>query len=131
MTKIYLIKNFIIVALVSSGIYLWNSFSGKFSNIHIWFILPYFAIFTPLLHLWLLRNPDPKKFVMRYMGATGIKLLINLFLILIYGLINKPGAVTFAMAFLVIYFIFTFFEISQLLKNPENKLSNSQKTNDV
>jgi len=117
MNKDYFIKLLTISVFIAVAIFSWNSFVSKLANPHAWFILPYFMISTPLIHVYFLNNSEPKKFVMRFMAITGIKLLFNLVIILTYGLILKPGAITFALSFLVIYFTFTFFEISQLMKH--------------
>ena len=73
----------------------------------------------------MLSNPDPKAFIMRFMGVTGIKLFLNLIIILIYGLSFREKAVSFALFFMCIYFLFTFFEsysliqeINKTKKNP-------------
>jgi hypothetical protein len=121
MNKKYLTKLFLTSTLVALAIFFWNFFVTKLSNPHIWFILPYFMLATPLIHNYFLNNADPKKFVMRFMAVTGIKLLLNLVMILAYGLILKNGAITFALSFLVIYFTFTSFEIAQLLKHFNTK----------
>ena len=119
----YILKLSGVSFFVGAGIYCWNFFSLTFSNPHIWFILPYFVLFTMINHYWLTNKDDAKQFTVRFMGSTGIKLFVNLIIILIYGLNNKRGAIPFALAFLIIYFLFTFFEISQLLKHFKTKVN--------
>ena len=121
MTKKYLIKISLLSVFVALAIYIWNSNAGRFSNLHIWFILPYYVLFTLAIHYWVLKNPDPKKFIMRFLGVTGIKLFINLIIILVYGLNLKSSAISFALGFLLIYFVFTFFECIQLLQPLKEK----------
>lgn len=69
-------------------------------------------------------NPDPRTFVMRFMGITGIKLFLNLIIILVYGLNFREKAISFALYFMAIYFLFTFFEsyslIQEINKNKKN-----------
>ena len=64
---------------------------------------------------------------MRFLGVTGIKLFLNLIIILIYGLTHRKSAVSFAMFFLGIYFLFTFFESYSLIRatNFSKEKSNS------
>lgn len=107
------------------SIFFWNKFGTAGKNEHAWFILLYYSVFTFLTHRWMLSNPDPKAFVMRFMGVTGIKLFLNLIIILIYGLSFREKAVSFALFFMSIYFLFTFFEsyslvqeINKTKKNP-------------
>lgn len=112
-------------ALTAAGIFCWNYFMPQYANQHAWFILAYYLLFTAAIHLWLTRNTEPKKFVMRFMGVTGIKLFLNLIVIVIYGLTHKSSAVSFALMFVFIYFIFTFFESAQLIKNIKQKKENN------
>ena len=116
MSKNYLISLFILTALVGGIIFGWNYTMPAYANAHAYFILGYYFLFTFGIHYWLTRVGDAKTFIMKFLGATGIKLFLNLIIILVYGLKNKPGAVTFALFFLFIYFIYTFFEVVQLNK---------------
>jgi hypothetical protein len=121
MTKNYIIKILLLNILIGVAIYFWNANMTRLANPHFWLILVYYTFFTVLIHFWLLKNTDPKKFIMRFMGITGIKLFINLIVILIYGLTKREGAITFALGFFMIYFVFTFFEIRELLTSFNNK----------
>lgn len=111
----------------AAGIFLFNRYFESFSNAHAWYILLYYAVFTFATHTWLTRNQDPKTFIMRFLGVTGIKLFLNLIIILIYGLSHRKTAVSFAIFFLGIYFLFTFFESYSLIRvtNSSKEKSNS------
>ncbi len=109
------------------GIFIFNRYVKLYSNPHAWYILIFYTLFTLITHLWLTRNIKTKTFIMRFLGVTGIKLFLNLIIILIYGLTHRKSAVSFAMFFLGIYFLFTFFESYSLIRatNFSKEKSNS------
>jgi hypothetical protein len=124
MNQKYFVSLFVISVLTAAGIYVWNYYMPKFSNNHAWFILAYYVIVTTAIHYWLINHVDPKKFVMRFMGITGMKLFLNLIVILVYGLSLRHKAISFALMFMMIYFIFTFFESYQLIQSLKHKKEN-------
>jgi hypothetical protein len=106
--------------LSAIGIFLFNNYFSAYANPHAWYILIYYSVFTLATHVWLTKNQDAKTFVMRFMGVTGIKLFLNLIIILVYGLTHRKSAVSFAIYFLGIYFLFTFFESYRLIRNTNS-----------
>lgn len=79
--------------------------------------LLFFGI-TIILHFYLIKSSQKEmiKFTPRFIGATGIKMLIYFILILIYLLVDRTHAVSFLISFLVCYMIYTVFEIISVLK---------------
>jgi hypothetical protein len=79
--------------------------------------LLFFGI-TIALHIYLIKSSQKEmiKFTPRFMGATGIKMLIYFILIFIYLLIDRAHAVPFLICFLICYLIYTAFEIFSILK---------------
>ena len=79
--------------------------------------LLFFGI-TIALHFYLIKSSQKEiiKFTPRFIGATGIKMLIYFILILIYLLIDREHAAPFLICFLICYFIYTAFEIISILK---------------
>ncbi len=77
----------------------------------------FFSI-TIALHYYLIRSSHKEiiKFTPRFIGATGIKMLIYVILIVIYLLFNRNQAVSFLICFLICYFIYTAIEIISVLK---------------
>lgn len=73
---------------------------------------------TIALHIYLIKSSQKEiiKFTPRFIGATGIKMLIYFILILIYLLIYREHAVSFLICFLICYFTYTAFEIISILK---------------
>ncbi|NLE62440.1 MAG: hypothetical protein GX612_01195 [Bacteroidales bacterium] len=58
-----------------------------------------------------------RKFISNYMLITVAKLLLFLTIILIYSLINKPDMLRFSLNFLVLYLLYSVFEII-VIKKP-------------
>ena len=83
-----------------------------YHNYH--YILIFFSFLTAFFHTGLSKSAKSgtKHFIRFYMAATGIKLLLYIGVIILYALINKPGAMGFALCFLIHYCIFTVFEVA-------------------
>ena len=86
------------------------------------FIVLFFFVITLLTLYIVLRNNDGqegKRFVSAYMLSRTIKILSCLLFLFLYMFLNKEDAVKFAIAFMVIYFLFAIFEIVVLKKENE------------
>ena len=89
------------------------------------FIVLFFFIITLLTMFIVLRDDkgrEAKKFVSSYMLSRVIKLLSCLVFLLVYILVKKDDAIRFAIAFLVIYFLYSIFEVF-LLKKENQQIS--------
>ena len=89
------------------------------------FIVLFFFIITLLTMFIVLRDDkgrEAKKFVSSYMLSRVIKLLSCLVFLLVYILVKKDDAIRFAIAFLVIYFLYSIFEVF-LLKKENQEIS--------
>jgi hypothetical protein len=77
------------------------------------YILIFFTVLTALFHNGLSKSArsGTKHFIRFYMTATAIKLLLYVGVIMIYAVINKAGAMAFALCFLLHYCLFTVFEV--------------------
>ena len=84
-------------------------------------VLFFFAItlFTMYIVLRSDDGSDSRKFVSSYMISRTVKLLSCLLFLLLYMFLNREDALRFAIAFLVIYFLYAIFEIF-LLKQEKN-----------
>ena len=83
------------------------------------FIVLFFFVISLLTLYIVLRNNDGqngKRFVSAYMLSRTIKILSCLLFLFLYMFLNHEDAVKFAIAFLVIYFLFAIFEVF-VLKN--------------
>jgi hypothetical protein len=79
----------------------------------------FFVVSTFLIHFILVKiaEKDPKRFVGYYMGITAIKLFGYLIIITIYALLKREAALGFTLWFLVLYFLYSGFEVVMLLKH--------------
>jgi hypothetical protein len=77
------------------------------------------TLFTMFIVLRDDQGKEGKRFVSNYMLSRVIKLLSCLLFLGLYIFLNTPDAVRFAIAFLVIYFLYSIFEV--VLLRMENK----------
>ena len=70
----------------------------------------------------LLKESDPKKFTNFFMALSGGKLMLSLFILVIYALFNETQIVPFAITFMVLYFVFTGVEITRLVRHLKKLL---------
>ena len=86
------------------------------------FIVLFFFVITLLTMYIVLRGDtgrDGKKFVSSYMLSRTVKLLSCLLFLLLYMFLNRDDSIRFAIAFMVIYFLYAVFEIVLLKKENE------------
>ncbi|MBR6174505.1 MAG: hypothetical protein IKQ52_02810 [Bacteroidales bacterium] len=86
------------------------------------FIVLFFFVMTLLTMYIVLRGDtgrDGRKFVSSYMLSRTVKLLSCLLFLLLYMFLNREDAIRFAIAFMVIYFLYAAFEIIVLKKENE------------
>ncbi len=90
--------------------------------------LPYLVLFVFSSQIVLLRfiaggaTAKFNRFVNRFMAGSFLKLLLYLIVILVYSYLNRHEALPFAVSFVVLYLIYTIFEISVLLKYFKTQL---------
>lgn len=83
------------------------------------FIVLFFCIITLFTIYIVLRDEKgkaQKRFVSNYYLSRIIKIFSCLIFLVAYMLLNKPDAVRFAIAFLVVYFLYSIFEVVVLKK---------------
>jgi hypothetical protein len=73
------------------------------------------------IHLVRISQEDIKKFTPRFIGTTGIKMGLYFALIIVYLLIDRNHAVPFLISFLIMYLIYTIFEIVFVLSYLKRK----------
>lgn len=108
-------------SIVTSGVLLlWEQFaSRRFQTDLGWLIWLFFIFVTAFIHIVLVKAAEasPRKFITYFMALTGMKLLGYLMIILIYALFKGKAALGFIILFLVLYFLYSFFEVITLLKH--------------
>ena len=96
----------------------------KNSQIAVHAVLFFFVITLTTIYI-VLRNTtgtDGRKFVSSYMLSRIIKIFSCLIFLVLYLLLNKNDSLRFAIAFLVIYFLYSIFEVV-VLKKENQELS--------
>ena len=91
-------------------------------DISTWTLLVYFLFITMLFHFGLVQASKgrPQVFIRYYMASTTFKLFIHMSIVVIYALFNKEDAIRFISTFLVLYIIFTAFEVAVAWKQFRN-----------
>ncbi len=118
LVKPFLFKLLIITWLfeiTSGGIYF--SFPNKFSLLIMIIPIYFFAVYF-LFHNLLFKASEMRQaiFISKYMMFTGLKLFLNIGVLIVIILLNKEFAINNAISFLICFFVFTFFEVQDLLK---------------
>lgn len=99
---------------------LWQKYASlRFQTDLGWFLWAFFIVVTALIHVVLVKadSQSPRKFVTYFMALTGVKLFGYLIIILIYALLKGKEALGFVILFLVLYFLYSVFEVVTLLKH--------------
>lgn len=58
---------------------------------------------------------EPRRFISGFLAHTVVRMMIYLFIILVYSFIYRSDAVNFIIGFFILYTIFTFFEVMQFI----------------
>jgi len=119
------LKPFYIQSLIFSFftlifLFLWNQYASlRFQTNLSWIVWLFFIISSTLIHLFLVKSSvkEPKKFIVNFMLVTAIKLFGYLTLILVYALIKREAALGFTIFFLVMYLLYSGFEVFTLLRH--------------
>ena len=78
---------------------------------------------TLAVHIYLVKASagDPGKFISKYLGAMGLKILLYLIFIVVILAIDRTVAIPFLVSFLVMYAALTLFEVISILKTLKNR----------
>lgn len=68
-----------------------------------------------------LSNPDKNRFTYLFMLFTGVKLFLNLMIIVVYAVFAQDGLKNFVLTFLPLYFLFLLFEVVFLMRQLRNQ----------
>lgn len=122
---IYKLSLLIITCVSIVIVYLWNSLMPKeYYNSHVYAVVLFFALFSFISTLFLsssMNAENKNAFTLRFIAASGVKLFISLFVIIIYAFLNKKQVVSFAILYLFIYFLFTGVETFFLYRATRKK----------
>ena len=107
---------------VATGIiiFLWNKTADEKLFVQdIWFAFAFFIAATGVVHLRMVKAGKERSglLVRNFMAVTVIKFFVYLLIIVAYCLLKPASAVNFATGFLLLYFLFSAFEVSALRKH--------------
>ena len=88
-----------------------------------WLILSYFSCLSIIFHALYLRNlrGSDQGFVRFHMAGITIRLFINIGVLVVYSLFNPDHAPAFILTFMILYFVFTVFEVIHVWKEIKGK----------
>ncbi|WP_020528971.1 hypothetical protein [Flexithrix dorotheae] len=86
---------------------------------------PFFYLLTAFLHYRLIKakEKNPRQFVTSFMGTMGLKMFISLLAAVGFGLLFRDEVAFMLIHILVLYFVYSTFEIVLILKELKNKKS--------
>lgn len=87
------------------------------------FIILYFFFFNLIQHSALVKKKEksPMAFNISFMAWFGIKLFLNLTIIIVFVLLNRAEALSFILYFASCYIFFTLFEVASLVRSMRSK----------
>ena len=100
--------------IIFAGIYFAQSYlSAKVAYPSFFIIQLIMIAATVTFHTGLARasSKSGQVFVRYFMGATSMKLLVFMMIIVVYALINRSTAFAFILHFLIFYMLYTVFEV--------------------
>jgi hypothetical protein len=103
------------LAMIAANYFIFDAIGWEFRWI-VPVIYTYMFGFSTFFEFSLMRDIEAKKFVTKYMAFSGGKLILSMFILLIYAYFNRDYLRPFAASFLLVYFSFTTFEIIRLLR---------------
>jgi len=118
--KSFYIKLSIFSIFTVGLLFLWNAYASlRFQSNLMGVLWVFFVLSTAYIHYILVKVSDknPKNFVGYFMGITAIKLFGYLIIITAYALIKKEAALGFTLWFLVLYLLYSGFEVVMLMKH--------------
>lgn len=88
-----------------------------------WFLIGIIALLTAIFHYSIIQIQDKgaSKFANRFMMVSGIKMMIYLAIITSYSFLFPEKAKVFLITFFILYILYTFFEISLILRYLKRK----------
>jgi hypothetical protein len=122
--KQFLIKSTIltiIVFLIGTALYTTVLKSYYFSVLPL--VVLFFFVITNLVHAYFLTisGKSNTRFTSNYMAVNYIKMFFYLLAAIVFVVLNKEIAKVFVANFLVLYIIYTIFEVNEFLKKIKQK----------
>ena len=116
--KKFIIRGIIISLILSiAGFFLFITILKEYFSFSFPVLLLVIFLINVLFHRYLIRSAERsnRKFPIKFLGATGIKMGLYLILIILFVVFDRENAVPFLLVFMIIYVIFTIFEVVSVL----------------
>jgi len=119
--KLFQLLIFSMVLAAIGAFFQWiaNRYALKVASPAIPFIIVFFFCITIFTLFIVLKSNSNKRFIFSYMLSRIVKLSAILLFLILYIIFNVEDRWNFAIAFLVIYFSYSIFEIVALKNNNE------------
>ena len=115
----FIFRLFIFSAVVAALCVAFQLLFPKYASPAIPFILIFFFLITLFSLIIVLKKPQgasEKKFIINYMVTKVVKMISMLVFLVLYLIFYQDDRWNFAVAFLIIYFLYSIFEIVALKK---------------
>lgn len=112
--KEFIVQETILAAAITViGYFLFSTILEPYYRHAVPLVLVVVYLLTAAVHGFMLltNKQEPEKFIRRYLLASGAKIVLYLFFIVIYLLLFPENAAIFLLSFLSFYFLFTLFEV--------------------
>jgi hypothetical protein len=111
--KGYLTSFFIFILSLAVIIFFYVAYITENESSLTWLVYFYFCLITLAFHYGVEKTSRsrPQVFIRYFMAATTMKLLLHLGVIVIYSLFHRDAAVRFIFTFMIMYLLFTTFEV--------------------
>jgi phosphatidylglycerophosphate synthase len=122
--KSFTIKSIILTILIFLiGVVLYSTALKQFYFRSLPVFVFVYLIATNLVHAYFLKNANSKgsRFNSQYMAASFLKMFFYLIVAIVFVILNKEIAKPFLINFLVLYVIFTIFEVYEISKAVRTK----------
>jgi hypothetical protein len=116
-----MIRFLVFSAVIASGIFAWNMWAPpQYHSAFLWYIFIGFVIASAFINFILAKAgaKGPQHFVRTFMAVTAIKMFAVIAIALVYSILNRATAFPFILSFLVLYLVFTVYEVGILMKRP-------------
>lgn len=116
--KKFIVRGLIIsLILLITGTVLFTTVLNDFFNVSHPLLLIVIFFTTVIFHRYLISHAekDTRKFPAKFLGVSGIKMGFYLIIIIVYSILQREHAVSFLLCFIVLYLIFSVFEVISIV----------------
>ena len=122
--KQFLLKSTVLTIIIFIlGAILYSTILKSFFLIVLPFTVLFFYLVTNLVHTYLLMiaGKSGSKFTSYYMAVSFLKMFFYVAIAIVYVILNKEDAKPFFVNFMLLYVVYTSFEVNEFLKVVKQK----------